>query len=225
MSSKKAMLHAWRSRSDPGGGAGRISMWIAASLLAAGGCSDLFPPTHPYSTLDVEVLTDSGAPVPGVGLVLYDWRGDMAYGGTRFDGTYAFRFVPEGEYGVIMGVPAAYRLPDGAERYQHGIRLAGSARERVSFTLVERRGIIRVLVIDEAGDPLEGVGLVLYDDTGRSWAGVTDAVGIYATEVRIGEYGVRPVAPAGYRSVPAYVDGIVVEEGEEREVTFSLARS
>lgn len=210
------------SRSEPTARRARRGVLVAAAVLAAAGCGDLFPPTHPYSTLEVEVVGTDGEPVADAGLVLYDWKREISYGQTRGDGRYVFRYVPEGEYGVMVGVPAGYRLPEGGQPHVHGIRLEDSSHESVSFVLVARRGAVRVVVLDEAGAPSSGVGMVLYSAGGRSWQGVTAADGSHTFDVPAGEYGVRPAAPAGYRSQPSHIDGLVVDEGSELEVTFSL---
>lgn len=195
---------------------------LATAVLALAACSDVFPPTHPYSTLEVRVTSDRGEPLSGIGLVLYDWKREMGYGQTGFDGTHVFRYIPEGGYGVWIGEPAGYRLPEGANPYVDGIGLAGSAREEVELVLIPLRGTLRVRAMEPDSVPVAGVRLTLYDTSGRTRDGVTGADGAATFELRVGEYGVRAVPPAGYAVEPESMDGIAVTEEAEAEVTFVL---
>lgn len=193
---------------------------MAAFALPA--CSDIFPPTHPYSTLDVRVVSDQGEPLAGIGLVLYDWQREMAFGQTDFEGRHTFSYIPEGGYGVWMGEPAGYRLPEGANPYIDGIGLANSDRKSVEFVLIPVRGTLRVRTMEPDSVPVPGVRLLLYSTEGRTLEVTTGTDGLFTFDLRVGEYGLRPTPPQGYTIEPEYADGIAVTEDSEAEVTFVL---
>lgn len=108
------------------------------------GCSDIFRPSYDYGRVEVVATDPSGSAVPAVRLTLYTGQRHMAYGETRGDGRYVFRFVPEGEYGIEAGAPEGYSFPPGALPYAIVDAAAGST-VRASFTFVRTAPATAVL--------------------------------------------------------------------------------
>lgn len=91
---------------------------IALFTIGLGACSDVYRPSYDYSEVLVAAVDGEGDPVPGVRLTLYIGWMHMGYGETRPDGTYRFDDVPSGIYGVEVGAPQGYTLPEGAKPFR-----------------------------------------------------------------------------------------------------------
>ncbi len=205
-----------RDPSSLAAGARRLSLLLLTLLLS--GCTEVFPPSHPFSALEVEVNSRNGEGAQGVTLLLYDWKGEIDHGMTDARGRHVFEFVPEGEFGVQMiWIPEGYALPPGARDHVHALRLEDRNRLLVDFTLLkEGPGSISVTARTEEGEPVAGAVVEVRDTAGVVADGVTDASGaLRFEEVPFGSYSVHAGETPGWTAVTASVEGLVVDEGAE----------
>jgi hypothetical protein len=205
-----------------GGGLGLLL--AVASLLS--GCSDLFPSSYEYATVEVQANRWNGDPVPGVNLVLYTGERHMGYGVTDEEGRHVFHFVPQGEFGVGAVASDGFELMPANRPFITEIWIERGDAESVAFTLLkEGTGSIQVLARDESGEPVGGVTVSLYTHRGPLLEGETDADGSYTfEEVGHGSYGVAMEPLFGYRIPDRFFDGIVLEGGSRELIPLRLER-
>jgi hypothetical protein len=182
--------------------------------------------------LVVRAQQPSGAPVPDVGVLLYTGEGVQAEARTDAQGRHEFTGVTCGRYGVRIQAPAGYRVAEGrGSSFIDGIELGLDDRRTIEFAVPACRGRIRGRVVDQADAPVAGASLTLYTPHGVQAVTYTDAAGEFAFEaVGCGaDYAVLVVPPTGYTVVDgrgtSIFDGLVIEPGSDRALTFRLTRS
>ena len=130
----------------------------------------------------VRLAAPSGEPVPGATLTVTDVRGEVLGAvGTAADGGFSFPHLAQGTY-TLVAAAAGYRPVAASvtvlqgEPTRHEVELAATGSLRAG---------VRVL-----GEPFEGAGLTLLDETGQVVAEAsTDASGTFSfTDLQPGEY-------------------------------------
>lgn len=203
---------------------------LAVICLVATGCSLLLTDAFEYGTVEVTAQTDSGEPIPGVGMLLYSGTRHLATGDTDESGRFVFTFVPEGDLGVHSTWPADVQEPDPS--YQT-FRMREGESHSVIFTIevCVGTGSIFVRTVDEDGAPVGDVHLNLYDPHEILEDVRTDAGGTYDFfDVPCGgPYGVQLAPPGGYEVDPGpggrYIDALFIEDGTVHELVFVLNRA
>ena len=214
----------------------RIAPWIVVIGLAGTlGCAKLVTDILEYATVEVSTTRRSGEPVEGVSLTFYTGGRVMAFGQTDATGGYVFRFVAPEKYGVRARRPPGYARLDellgGPVRdYVDGIEVGEGDRESVGFTYLKLGpGKISVTVQEPDGAPIEQVQVTLFSPQQDVEEKNTDPNGRVVFEpVPFGSWGVVVLPPGGYIAAGAgtlFEDEILIEEGLEEEVTFTLARA
>ena len=219
----------------------RFDRWmLVIGLGGTWGCAELVTDILEYSTVEVSTTRRSGEPVEGVPLTLYIGGRDMAFGESDATGRYVFRFVPPNIYGVWEGSKPGYaRLAElfgGPVRdYVDNIVLGEGELKSVGFTyLKDGPGKISVTVEEADGTPIEQAEVTLYGHQHLSprqdvEEQNTDPTGrVVFDPVTWGNWGVMVLPPDGYIAAGAgtlFEDGILIEEGVEEEVTFTLTRT
>ena len=189
-----------------------------------------------WGRLRLRVVDQGGVPVPPMRAVVYsgattvvdatlDSTGTLVADSLRADRSYGVRIAPP--------VPYGYRLEEArGESYLDALALQDGVTREVSLRLqrLTARGTVRVTVTDSAGTAVPGARVVVYVAAGLVRDQLTDNAGVMlATELVAGvQHGVRVVPPTGYTVTEAagssYVDGVVLAAGEQRALTFRLAR-
>lgn len=179
----------------------------------------------------VRAVDTAGEPLAGVYVQLYTHTGVIDTGTTDATGTHVFDPVPFGGHGVFATAPIGYRVAEGGGSFtwQDGLLIDEGWTESVQFTFEPCVGTLRVVARDQNGQPAQGLRLLLYTWRGPVAEAVTGADGVHRfAEVGCGEYGVRRLESIGYSGAEGpggrYVDGILVNHGDAREVAFSVER-
>lgn len=211
---------------------------LAAALVLALGCDAWLTKPSLYNTVQVVATRRNGDPIPHVGLVLYTGQRQMGYGATDSSGRFTFTRVPQGFYGVAADPPAGYAAVEvliggPPTTVIDKLTVADDTLSPVRFTFLKRGpGSILARVVDAGGKPLAGVAALLYSSTQVFDSILTDESGLVTfRNVPFGAYGVSLTRPVLYRSYQhfedslyAHRDGIIVEEGSEDSIRFSLSR-
>ena len=177
-------------------------------------------------SVTAEVRDAVGKPLEGVRLELFSPVRLVAAATSGSVGTHTFSAVPFGEYGVRALPGRGYTVPSGMVT-RSGLLVEEGVEELALFTLERCRGSVRVLTVAEAGDPVRGAPVTLYEATGHVAVSSTGQSGerIFPM-LPCGDYGVRVAPVAGYRLLsPAagYVDGLVLGNEAVREARFTFA--
>lgn len=202
-----------------------IRITTATLLLAAAACSELFTQPFEYGTVEVSAERGSGEPLPGVRIALYSGTRILDQGTSDSHGHLTFRLVPFGHLGVSAAVTGLVLQPN----YQFvTFRMAEGAHQRVAFIFVACEESVSVLVLDNGGEPIRGAELSIYSPQEVVATGSTDVSGRHDfMPVPCGNYGVRVQAPSGYAVTEgpgsSYIDGLLVEDGAQIEVVFTLS--
>lgn len=200
----------------------------SATLFAA--CSDLLTDGYDYGEIEVRTVRRSGEPVPGLDLALYGRGRDLGYGTTGDSGRFVFRYVPQGRYGVYVGISEAYRLLAGPEaNVVDTIRIQPGERQEVTFTFLKvGSGTLAAQVSLETGEPAAGVRVRVYSFRGTAAEGVTTAQGrVEFPDLPFGNYGIEVQPAPGFSPAPGtlgYIDGLWVEEGSYETARFTLSK-
>ena len=223
----------WRAANVVGAGyADRLRVRRTAGAVRA----TLVVERYGWGRLRLRVVDQQGAAVPPMRAVVYsgatlvadstlDQAGVLQVDSLRADRSYGVRIAPP--------VPYGYRLVEArGESYQDALALQDGVTREVTLRLQRllERGSVRIAVQDSAGAPVRDARVVVYIASGLVRDLRTDAAGVVvATDLVAGtEHGVRVVPPAGYTVVEgagsSFVDGVVLATGEQRAVTFRLAR-
>ena len=209
-----------------------VSFILLIIILSA--CATLITDILDYGSLEVEMVTRSGSPVPGTEVALYNDVQVIALGFTGTDGKYLFEFVPPQFYGVHNEPPSGYARPEdmiGGPPTAHvdQIEMKEGDRKAVSFTLVKiGPGRIDVSVTDVDGTPLEETEVILYGpqgDLSEKLAGPAGSVSF--DPVGFGNWGIRVVPPRLYLDEDEgsfFQDRILIDEGWTEEVSFALEK-
>jgi hypothetical protein len=110
---------------------------LAGVLLLAGtGCEPILVTPSRYGTLRVSITMESGAPVAGLGIVLYTGVRPMEYSATDDAGQHTFERVPPGNYGVLGAMPAGLCDERGsAALVRDDLDMTPGLERAVTFTL------------------------------------------------------------------------------------------
>lgn len=176
----------------------------------------------------VAALDQIGDPVPGLPLLLYSSEGPVAEDVTNSQGRHRFAELPCGNYGIRVGTLPGYRLSTPAAGYVDGLELDYQQELEARFTFVGCHGSISVKVNDQNGSPVPDALLTLYSPEGILDEQRTDAQGQHRfLRVPCGNLGVKITPPTGYTveegAGTSYIDGILLESGEEQSLTFTLS--
>jgi hypothetical protein len=223
----------WRAANVVGAGyADRLRVRRTAGTVRA----TLVVEKYGWGRIRLRVVDQQGAAIPPMRAVVYsgatlvadstlDQAGVLQVDSLRADRSYGVRIAPP--------VPYGYRLVEArGESYQDALALQDGVTREVTLRLQRllERGSVRITVQDSAGAPVRDARVVVYIASGLVRDLRTDAAGVVvATDLVAGtEHGVRVVPPAGYTVVEgagsSFVDGVVLASGEQRAVTFRLAR-
>lgn len=208
---------------------------LACGVVSLGGCDDLISDTTEFGAVEVSTVRTNGEPVPGTELQLFIGARPMASGVTDGNGIHRFEFVPPDAYGVFAVPPEGYTRPEflaggPSTAVRDGIGVEEGELESVSFTYLKRGpGIVEARVADSGGEPLPGIPTDLFLSLGVLRQDTTGSSGTVRFEnVPFGGYGVRIRRPdvfLEFREEPFLaVDGLIVEEGTEESVSFTLER-
>lgn len=179
-------------------------------------------------TVRVRVRDASGNAVPGTEVFLYAHFGGIADGVTGPTGEHVFEEVPFGDYGVrIEPTPGYVAAPGRGTSFLDGIVVDEGSVDVLEFAVERCTGRIRVRVADRSGSPVAGVRLSLYSFRGGISTAVTDEGGrAEFPEAPCGNLGVALQEALGYTFPPgrgaAFVDGLEIGNGTEREVLFEV---
>jgi hypothetical protein len=112
-----------------------------------------------------------------------------------------------------------------------GLLLSRGGEESASFSVSRCVGTVIAHVTDQAGDPVSGAALTLFVSTGVVAEATTGETGAY-TFTSVGcriELGVRVTPPPGHTVVQgrgtSFLDGILLEPGQQKSVTFRVTKS
>jgi hypothetical protein len=179
------------------------------------------------------VRDESGLPVPGSALTLYNSSRVLDQGPTGADGTRLFEKLGCEDHGVRVQPPIGWTAPEGrGTSFNDGLFIhRGSAlTTTLKVQTVTCRATLRVRVADDAAVALGGVPITLYTSTVvyRNVFTGSDGLVVMDQIPCDREYGVRVTPPAGYTVVQArgssFFDGILFTNGSVVERAFTLVR-
>lgn len=211
---------------------------LGVVLLFATACDAWLTKPSLYNTVTVIASQRSGAPIPGVKLVLYTGQRPMGYATTGTDGRHVFSDVPQGNYGVNATPPAGYDpletlIRGPVSTFQDKLLVADDTLQPVHFTFLKRGpGTVSVHLIDPVFGDVRGASVTLYTPTTVEAKAATDASGRATfANVAFGVHGViveRPLLYRDYRtpgdSLFSHQDDIIVDEGSADTATFQMRR-
>jgi hypothetical protein len=203
-----------------------------ATLLAVifAGCAELGITPFRYGTVEVTAMVNDTVPVPGVRLTLYTGTRHLAYGETDETGRYVFDLVPAGVMGVA-GYPGSEDPPVSPAFLAVTFNMREGAVEQVSLQFETCTGTIRVRVVDEESEPVEGAGLIVYNGAGVIAERQTPADGSWIFEgLRCRtDLAVRVDPPTGFvveeGAGTRYFDGITLERDAVIDLQFTVERA
>jgi hypothetical protein len=201
------------------------------SLFVLGGCTELLVDDYEYGTIEVMAVVESGSPVEGVRMILHKGGEHLAYGVTDAAGFHSFSYVPFGALGIFATFPAGYTTADAIPWIAlEEIEMHRGDVRQVTLELVRCTGRIRVLVEDDEGVPVPGARVDLYESTGVIQQETTNAQGSADfLDAPCGNLGVAIAAPDGFAARPGlggtYIDGLIVEGGQELQLVFTVTRN
>jgi hypothetical protein len=174
----------------------------------------------------------SGTPVANYPVVLYSATGVLAEVLTSPDGSATFADVACGDLGVAIKPEYGWDVQAGrGTSFVDGLLLSRGGERSASFSVSRCVGTVIAHVTDQAGDPVSGAALTLFVSTGVVAEATTGETGTYSfTSVgcRI-DLGVKVTPPPGHTVVQgrgtSFLDGIRLEPGEQKSVTFRVLRS
>ena len=179
------------------------------------------------------VRDESGRPVPGSALTLYNSGGGLDLELTGADGTWLFANLGCQSYGVRVQVPIGWTAPEArGTSFNDGlfVHRGKALTTTLNVQTVTCRATLRVHVTDDAAVALGGVQITLYTstvvyrrvNTGSDGLVVMDQIPCDR------EYGVRVTPPAGYTVAEArgssFFDGIHFTNGSVMDLAFTLVR-
>jgi hypothetical protein len=211
----------------------RLPSWVAVvGLTGTVGCAEVVTDILEYSTVEVSTTRRSGEPVVGVPLIFFTGGRVMAFAETDVSGGHVFQFVAPNIYGVRAETPPGYARLDEllggpVLDYVDNIEVGEGERESVGFTFFKiGPGRISVTVQEPDGTPIGQARVTLYSPQQAVDEMNTDPSGrVVFTPVPFGSWGVVVLPPAGFVAAGGslFEDEILIEEGAEEEVTFTLA--
>jgi hypothetical protein len=182
-------------------------------------------------TVRATVTDDAGAPVPGVRARLYTVAGVLQTLTTASNGQAVF---PNAECATQMGVRIESTFTHVAAEgrgtsFADGVFLTNGAVADLQLRVQRCSGLVRVLVRDQTGAPVNAAGLLLYASTGPLTPTTTGSDGRALIPAPCGmQLGVRVQPPAGYSVVEgrgtSFVDGFTMTNGAAMDITFTLQR-
>ena len=183
-------------------------------------------------SIAVQVRDNTGQPVPGASLTFYTGAGVISNTPASASGTTSFPGLRCDEYGVRLAVPRGWTAAEArGVSFADGLRVRRGSALTVVLTPVRiPRAVVRVRVVDQTDAAVPNVRTVLYTGAGVERDVVTGIDGtVTMDEVLVGpEYGVRVVPPTGLTATEArgqtYVDGLRLNGGETRTLTFRFVR-
>ncbi len=213
----------------------RALRFVAASfaVVAVWGCDSLLTPSV-YGSLQVKVTRRDGTPVPGVPVTAYFISRNLAIGTTDSAGTYTFRSLPAGSYGVFDKLIPGYSRPEIVRAgpptdHVDKIQVVAGGTATADLTLLkEGPGTITARVTETGGAGVPGIAVSLYSGgSGVARQAVTDASGSFSfTDVPFGNWGISAVKSARYldsaEAPVVYSDGILVDEGSLASAPFTF---
>lgn len=207
----------------PGASSFRIAFVLAALALGAASCSEYFTDPWEWGRVDVTVTFQTGEPAPGVDLTFFSGTRVLDRAFTDDEGRHTFGFGPWGPLGVAVTTP----------RFQPGyqvqtFRMEEGGHRELSFTVVHCVGDLLVLVEDEEGAPVPGAQLTLYTWQEVVQVADVDEFGAFRfVGLDCDNYGVRIAPPPGFTVEEgpgsSWIDGLIVQDGEELVATFILS--
>lgn len=195
--------------------------WVERTTLLLDRC---------IGSIRIEALRESGDPVSGLAVTLYTPEGEVATVVTDGAGHADFPDLFCGDYGVRTPGRSGKTLVAPAAGFLDGLVVEHRDERLARFTFRPCEAVIRVQVEDEAGTPVPGAVLALYDRDGSLGQGASDLSGIFIFEgVPCGDDRAVDVEPPAGFSVPnergrRYVDGLALGEGDAIQIRFTLDR-
>ena len=202
-------------------------------LLVEEGSDTSFVFTAPLcrGAVNITVEDDASNPVDGYPVEVYNDRGQTFDGVTEADGRMTFGAVFCGYYGARLKRFGDWDFPDGrGTGFVDGLVVLEGSTIDVSFAVSRCDGDVAVNVVDDASNPVAAYPIQLYDDRAQTFEGVTGADGRAVFDsVSCGNYGVRLQPSAGWTFIDGrgtgFVDGLVIVEGSQLNVSFTVSSS
>ncbi len=184
-------------------------------------------------SVEVRVVGDSGAPLGGVDVEIFDPRRVAARGTTGTNGIALFQDIPFGLYGVRITHPPRFRdfvvLNDSLYTVRDGIVVDEGSTESLRFPLTKCAGTINVRVSDQNDAPVPLVTAALFG-AGVGQVQRSSSAGIITfTDVPcVQELGVQINPPEGYSVAVGrgfnVIDGIKVTNRSVASISFRVQK-
>jgi len=149
-----------------------------------------------YMTISGDVLNESGKPVVGAIVGVYDSEGQQVGSNTVItNGHYAYENLPEGTYEVRIDYPVAGdvladKTTEDIDSY--GNSYPGGMPDNSVWSWNINAVTVSGSVTDQHGNPIPGAAVVIQDnnDPDKAYATVTDENGEWSVGVKNGDYTV-----------------------------------
>lgn len=181
-------------------------------------------------TVEISVVDSLGAPVSGINVVLYTPVGIVRSAPTNAAGLATFLPINFGLYGVFVTPPPWLGVPGSPTKYLQGLLVEKDAVTSGTIVLPTCRFTLRVLVLDDADQPVTGHPVEVYNYLEVLLNGVTGADGrVTFTQVGCQGLGVRVTPRPGFTIVntqgQGYTDGITTTHNVDVDVTLHVVRT
>lgn len=214
---------------------GEVALPFRDGLIVEAGASEsaAFTFERCLGSLVAQVADQSGRPVPGSRLVLYNADSTLARDSVSAVGSRTFGGLLCGGVGVRVVVPRGYvTVEQRGSAFVDGLRIRRNAQVPALLT-VQRlpRAAVRVVAVDQDSRPVAEARVLLYTGQGvvRDTRTGQDGVVTLDTILMTEPHGVRVAAPRGYVLTEgrgsSFVDQLLLADGETRTLTFRLQRA
>jgi hypothetical protein len=185
-------------------------------------------------SVTVRTLAADGSALPGVLIELYAPTASVAKITSDANGRVTFNNVPFGVYGVVATRPVLFRdfqAPnDSLFAFHDNIVVEDGSRDSVNYSFAKCAGDVRAIVLDNSGAPVAGTATAFFTSTQTLGGAVTGADGRVAFAGPCAtQLGLLINPPVGFTVAEGrgsnFMDGIVLSNGQSRDLTFHVVRS